>query len=45
MFVKQESTNDLSNEIRAIERKIRQCQRKIEEEKKRKALEGNNTLK
>jgi hypothetical protein len=36
---KKKSTSDINQEIRLIDRKIRQCQRKIEEEKKMK-MEG-----
>jgi predicted RNA-binding protein with PIN domain len=34
------SSTDLNQEIKLIEKKIKQCQRKIEDEKKKK-LEGN----
>lgn len=39
-YMQKKSSSDLGQEIRMIDKKIRQCQRKIEEDKKRK-LEGN----
>jgi hypothetical protein len=38
---KKKSTSDINHEIRLIDKKIRQCQRKIEEDKKMK-MEGTN---
>jgi predicted RNA-binding protein with PIN domain len=36
VYQQKKSSNDLNQEIRMIEKKIRQCQRKLDEEKKRK---------